>query len=340
LRLRPVTYFLASHSCAEDGRFPISDIAACEVAAVALGLDDPRAQLAPASPHKEAGCFVNSSGALFFSLKVGESRGDGHQQSLCSNKRYPMLVSMLPEITTSLQPIDPHAPRPLLFCWCVAMVELELMRHVYAKRSGLFACHRWTVFSDGMHPLGPGASTVAIPGPLSKRGRIPNIPQYKMLLNTDVFFRAWDKVLTAGLYREFEWTVKLDPDCVFFPDRLRKHLRTGNYNPAESIYFKNCRQWGSMQGPVELFSKAAMETLRARVHECKQQINRTGIGEDMFMQRCTQQLGIQPREDWSLLKDEYCLHHKEPCTDGWVVGFHPYKSIKDFDVCLDEALKR
>lgn len=44
-------------------------------------------------------------------------------------------------------------------------------------------------------------------------------------LNTGVFNRLWTEVITLGRYRKFDWTVKVDPDAVFFPSRLRMLLK-------------------------------------------------------------------------------------------------------------------
>jgi len=250
---------------------------------------------------------------------------------------------------TSTVPTTTIWMRPSLFCWSVAMAEkrgeqvdseVALMRNAYSSGRGLFACNDWDVFSDQVVPLAgaDGPNTTAIPGPLSQMGSIPNMPQYKMLLNTGVFFRAWDKVLRDKKYERYDWTIKLDPDCVFFPDRARTRLRNGNYNPDQPIYFKNCERWNSMQGPTELFSIGAMREFAAQMSSCKQQISQQGIGEDIFLQKCTAQLGMQAVSDWTLLSDQYCRHDTEACRNGWTAAFHPYKSVQDWNNCWGKAI--
>mmetsp|Transcript_16445 Transcript_16445/g.45245 ORF Transcript_16445/g.45245 Transcript_16445/m.45245 type:complete len:543 (-) Transcript_16445:117-1745(-) len=375
---------ISEGTCHAVRRHPITDAAACEAAAVTLGLSDTSLQLSEGSQFKEAGCFWKNGG-LWFSLTAGDGTSPVHDQELiCSNQAYPALAVVKPPptttttstqaptttttkavATTTAEPAkagtptttgnpttstNPEVLRPSLYCWCVAMVEkrgiqvdseVALMSHVYRKGAGLFMCNQWTVFSDQVVPLdGEGSpKTTGVPFEMSKLGDVPQVGG-KMLLNTNVFFRAWDKVLADGIWEEHDWTIKLDPDCVFFADRLRTHLRNGGYNPDENLYFKNCQRWGSMQGPVELYSRGAMGTFKSRIWECKQQINQDGIGEDIFMQKCTVQLGVQNREDWGLLDDKYCWHHDGPCKDGWTVAFHPYKSIAAWDQCQIEAIRQ
>jgi len=246
--------------------------------------------------------------------------------------------------------VDPETlAHPTLFCWCVAMTvkrgarqlnsEAELMSKASKLNTGVFQCNKWVVFSNEEVSLGNGRRTTLLPGPMSKKGDVPNLPPgNKMLLNTDVFFRAWDKVLQGGLFRGTEWTAKLDPDAVFFPARLRQHLTSSHADPHALIYFKNCQKWGSMQGPVELFSTGAMEVFASRMWECKNNVDQTKIGEDIFMQKCTVNLGMQGREDWSLLHDQYCNPDNAPCNDPWMVAFHPYKGVETYEKCYNEAV--
>jgi len=218
--------------------------------------------------------------------------------------------------------------------------EVALMRATYSRNAGIFNCNGWRVFSNDVVPLDDKGEvmTTAIPGPMSKKVAIPNMETEKMLANTGVFFRAWDQVLQTRLFDDFDWTVKLDPDAVFFPERLRKHLKAGWYKPEYNIYFKNCQRWDSMQGPIEIFSHEAMTTFAERIGECKKAIDCSTIGEDIFMQQCTKLLGVQGKAEWTMLDDKYCNPCPNcPCSNGWTVSFHPFKSIQAYAQCESEA---
>merc|ERR1711933_301046 len=61
-------------------------------------------------------------------------------------------------------------------------------------------------------------------------------------LNTKVFMKAWDVVISRKDYLEQSWVVKVDPDAVFFPQRLRVHLAPHTVIGGKSppIYVANC----------------------------------------------------------------------------------------------------
>merc|ERR1712050_792410 len=62
--------------------------------------------------------------------------------------------------------------------------------------------------------------TLPIPGNLSvKYGG-----KWNTALNTDIFIGVWNAVSLLGRYQYHDWTVKVDPDAVFFPERLRELL--------------------------------------------------------------------------------------------------------------------
>lgn len=376
LKERDVAYSrVAGESCAAAARSAIADAAVCEAAATTLGLPNARVRLTESSPLGESGCYVNAAGSLVFSKQATDpdSRGAGDvakEQLLCFSEagearnhttREPKRARHSQEttfVTTTERTTTTEAAtttaaeiRPSLFCWVVAMAEkrgiqvnseVELMRNGHKRGIGIFDCNRWAVFSDKVVTLAAGKdgpNTTAIPGPPSVLGQVPNAPpDQKMLLNTGVFFRAWDKVLQDKMFEPFDWTIKLDPDCVFFPERLRLHLRQGKYDPLKPINFNNCQKWNSMQGPIELFSLGAMKTFSARIDECKKKIDQSAIGEDIFMQKCVSMLGFSTVGDWKLLNDQYCWHSGNACAnDGWTVGFHPYKGVDLWNACYDTA---
>eukprot|EP00406_Dinophysis_acuminata_P028936 CAMPEP_0179329804 /NCGR_PEP_ID=MMETSP0797-20121207/63325_1 /TAXON_ID=47934 /ORGANISM="Dinophysis acuminata, Strain DAEP01" /LENGTH=603 /DNA_ID=CAMNT_0021042489 /DNA_START=29 /DNA_END=1837 /DNA_ORIENTATION=+ len=228
---------------------------------------------------------------------------------------------------------------PPLFCFVVVRTdsyELALMQALYPKRQSIFGCNSWRVFSDLAAPLGAAGGpphSVALSVPPSPVGHVPQNPSWKMLLNTDWFFRAWDTILRERSYGGSEWVVKIDPDTVFFPDRLRERLRAKHIAPGASTWFKNCRKFKSMQGPLEIFSRAAVDVLSAGMVRCKQAIDTGGIGEDWFMGECMDLLGIPGTSDFGLLSDKYC-EGALPCTSRSLVAFHPYKAVDLYLQCV------
>merc|ERR1719166_870958 len=61
------------------------------------------------------------------------------------------------------------------------------------------------------------------------------------ILNTRIFMNAWDYLDRDGRFRNYDWVVKVDPDAVFFPSRLREHLDAKAPHKKVNMYFMNCR---------------------------------------------------------------------------------------------------
>merc|ERR1719433_578374 len=82
-------------------------------------------------------------------------------------------------------------------------------------------------------------------------------------MNTDIFIRVWDAVIDLGIWKHHAWTVKADPDSVFFPARLRQMLVD---EPAGLIYLNNCKY--GLHGPIEVLSQQALSAYANRGRAC------------------------------------------------------------------------
>mmetsp|Transcript_66222 Transcript_66222/g.132893 ORF Transcript_66222/g.132893 Transcript_66222/m.132893 type:complete len:298 (+) Transcript_66222:110-1003(+) len=225
---------------------------------------------------------------------------------------------------------------PSLFCFALMLsdtYEVLLLKKQFEKRVGLFDCDAYSVFSDAPVLLGgwPPVRAEVIPGQL----RVPHDPVYNFALNTRVFLRVWARVLAHAEFRRHDWTVKLDPDTVFLPDRLRQHLRRGP-SPRARVSLLNCRL--GLRGPIELLSARAVEALGAGLQRCRAE--RAGgldtEGEDTYLDACLKLLGVSQVEDFGLLSDARCREQPFPCTAGRV-AFHPFKRVDRYFQCLAQA---
>jgi len=117
---------------------------------------------------------------------------------------------------------DKVGERPSLYCFSLMMpygYEPALLQAQQRKGVGIFACDESEVLSNTT--MGLGFETVLLPGSLSvKYGG-----KWGTALNTNIFNRVWTEILRRGRYRFHDWAVKVDPDAVFFPDRLQNLLR-------------------------------------------------------------------------------------------------------------------
>ena len=75
-------------------------------------------------------------------------------------------------------------------------------------------------------------------------------------LNTEIFFKVWDRVFQDKRYLFHEYVVKVDPDTVFLVDRLRVALAF-HHDEEGGVYFNNCKF--GLHGPIEVFSQKAVD---------------------------------------------------------------------------------
>merc|ERR1711860_344804 len=61
-----------------------------------------------------------------------------------------------------------------------------------------------------------------------------------------LFTRVWEAVKKDGRYRNNDWTVKISPDTVLLPGRLRVHLKDKTFHGALQ-YVINCNVKTNME---------------------------------------------------------------------------------------------
>lgn len=155
-------------------------------------------------------------------------------------------------------------------------------------------------------------------------------------MNTDVFLDAFEKIRVDGRYAKWDWTVKADPDCVFFPDRLMGHIWGLRAPPFMPLYLKNNGVDPGLGnngflGAIEVFSNAAMKTFFANAEDCKQYLG-VDSGEDGFFKSCMDALGVGFMTDVNIFTPDY---DPAVCREGNRVAFHPIKFYKEFQCCID-----
>jgi len=247
---------------------------------------------------------------------------------------------------------------PALFCWLLMQTvdhnplgwsEEKIVKHQLLRGIGIFSCNGWAVMTDVLvalnrwgargFPIIPGGkpnrwvdmASWAIGDTQAQKGAQTNP------LNSIVFRTAWNALRGSKQLQSHDWVVKVDPDAVWFPERLRAHLKMhtpGHGNGLDNIYLKNCQRFNTMQGPIEVISKKAALSVAAHIKSCG---GVYGSGEDQFMEHCLKQLDIGGLMEQTLLNDLYCDGYSN-CKDHWKVAFHPHKSSFAFDQCYNESL--
>jgi len=209
-----------------------------------------------------------------------------------------------------------------MYCIMAILPDSPEMELLYtAKRNGgsIFGCNASSVYrawQTGAAGWDTGEDTV---------------------INTAVFLKVMEYVKEDKLYLNYDWTVKVDADCVFLPDRLRSHL-WGLRPPANvPIYLKNNHLEGlgnsGFLGAIEVFSREAMKKFMDNAKECGQFLG-TNSGEDGFFKGCMDAIGVGFMADTSMFKPNF-----DPaiCTNGMYAAYHPIKYATHWQRCWDLA---
>jgi len=242
--------------------------------------------------------------------------------------------------------------KPSLFCTTMVQpegYEISLLREQYARgKLGLFACNEWAVYSNTTMRLSPKNETPVLRTALINGSLSAEVGgSWSTALNTEVFIRFWDTVMADSKAWTCDWIVKIDPDAVWIPRRLRVLLQTrqgplGQPEPETGFWLNNC--YLGLHGPIEVLSTRALRTYNASQASCRRgDVAKIGQ-EDYFIRECFKMIGIQQVDAYNLLleSDFACGEHasgpgpKPPCFAPQV-AFHPFKSVNTWMRCHHEA---
>lgn len=334
LQKRVVKYKkLLSGTCVEASMAPIYDPAVCAAAAVSLGYFDQHVTDYGGEPRPE-GCYLHK-GAVWLSTAAG-NRGRGafrFSLPLCSSGSYPTSTTTTTTSTSTTRQNTTLWGYPSLLCFEVVRAnsfEITLACQQQQRQMSVFACDEGLVFSDGEEPQSLGnndngfaINTVVEPA-LSRQDRKTDDPMAKPWPNTEDFIEVWSYLREDGRFLNHDWTTKVDPDAVFFPDRLRGILVVHTHQPDRSLYVTNCLKLGSpvFYNPIEPFSRAALRTFFDNRQKCLDLLPLGTLAEAEFMSRCMDMLGVGHVLADNLLSDLRCTH--SPCSDGIKVAYYNY----------------
>lgn len=218
---------------------------------------------------------------------------------------------------------------PTLFCFSLMLpwgYEPHLLKMQLLRGRSIFACDATEVYSSEEMDLG-GLVTVDLGIDLHcHKGGV-----FHTVMNTPIFLHVWKRLIIAGRFRQYEWTVKADPDAVFFPQRLRHILEGTDQAKAtvgKGIFLNNCGF--GLHGPLEVVSNRALEAYGEGHSGCKRPPQ-----EDVYLQQCLIQLGVTQVNHFNLLAEDHCAFKEwEECKSGHV-AFHPFKKVEEYERCLD-----
>jgi len=154
---------------------------------------------------------------------------------------------------------------------------------------------------------------------------------------------AWEKVFEEAAWERFDWTVKVDVDTVFLPQRLRYVLLSHPDTHPRGMYLVNCRY--GLHGSIEVFSRKAVREWSSGWEVCRDQFKKMcngpcKWGEDMFIDQCMKRvLKIERRTELSLLMEDHCNGGQglQDCWDDSHVAFHPFKTVESYRTCFNHT---
>jgi len=245
--------------------------------------------------------------------------------------------------------LDKHAmPKPKAFqpaknasMYCTMVIlpysyEVDLAIMQYQYYYSIFACEYWGVYSSQRLELAPGLVTrIMNTSQVAEKGG-----QWGTALNTEPFLAFWKAALEDGEYLKANWFVKVDPDTVWFPNRLAHILRGQealNATQEPGVYLNNCPQ--GLHGPIEVLSQAAFSTFAKVAVTCFWNMNDWGNwqwGEDMWLDQCLMNHGnVRRVMVGNLLAEAHCNHWPgwRACPSQDIVAYHPFKKADEYITC-------
>eukprot|EP00405_Crypthecodinium_cohnii_P014085 CAMPEP_0206459332 /NCGR_PEP_ID=MMETSP0324_2-20121206/24112_1 /ASSEMBLY_ACC=CAM_ASM_000836 /TAXON_ID=2866 /ORGANISM="Crypthecodinium cohnii, Strain Seligo" /LENGTH=804 /DNA_ID=CAMNT_0053930861 /DNA_START=33 /DNA_END=2447 /DNA_ORIENTATION=- len=233
-----------------------------------------------------------------------------------------------------------------LFCAALMLpntYEQELLAMQYKRKVSLFKCDKYQVLSNGTYKIADGLYSGKIDSNLQcKKGG-----EFGTALNLPIFIAFWNKVVADGDYLEHDWVVKVDPDAVFFADRLRQMVGV-HYERKNGVYLNNCKY--GLHGPLEVFSKNAISTWGSGYKTCQDYFWKLCHGdcfwgEDLFIDQCLWKvLNVTRENDYRQLVEDHCDAPVKnwtdyTCEDTMHATYHPFKNEHTYMKCLDAALE-
>lgn len=240
---------------------------------------------------------------------------------------------------------------PSLFCWMhMENSELKLVQSQLQGKFGIFNCNDFAVVTRddkqielGPHPTKAGKSVLTWPNPMAPdvRGNPKLGDQTDSWMNANTFKVAWQTLIDSGSLWKHDWIVKIDPDTVFFADRLRYHVLNKTMPPEGpgKFFFLNCLYGdGRIYGAIEVYSVRAILNFKANGSKCND-LDTAVMGEDLFMEQCMRILqgSNGAIKDFKLVGDAHCT--QTGCMDAWRVGFHPFPKVEDYWDCANTAVE-
>jgi len=207
----------------------------------------------------------------------------------------------------------------------VPLVRSMLDRDVFVQGSDTFRVYGNLSSMPGIsdHAACVGCYEQAIEGSMS----VPRGGVHGTRLNSAVFLRVFEHIFATDVWRQHQWTVKIDADAVWMPQRLRGLLSL--YDSQAAVLGGNTNAGCSrVYGPIEILSHAAMEKYSRAPSLCDSPTYNSMFGEDDTLMRCMNRINVS-LAPMPLMLSWATVGHCSGCE----VVFHPFKTSEEWEAC-------
>jgi len=197
---------------------------------------------------------------------------------------------------------------------------------------GIFNCDQFAVYAHdaadgtflGDGPYGPVRTHWFQSAPVG-------VSKDHTAANTQLFMNMWEAVRWDLQYQCCDWVVKVDPDAVIIPARMRIAL---SKKMSWLNYIATCK--GTLYGAVEAIQTKSLQRYYDNEAKCRN-MPWQAWGEDVWISRCLLSLGVYSAFDAGFVADNLCTGAN--CGNGFSSAFHPFKNVGTWMGCYNQAMR-
>jgi len=274
------------------------------------------------------------------------------------------------------------SPGTALYCFAVytentgstkPSTELDLLKLQRKYDASIFGCEGKDVFADVQVDLGKGTKTIQVFDTHNEFHQVKR-KETGSWVNWAMFYQVWVKIRELGHWHDYDYTVKVDPDSVFLPGRMRDWLQgkkdtvigwlRGKPATDRGVYYANCRNVKlDFFGSLEVMTNKAIAVLTSNLEDCHRLYapwcanhgcgwTPGGWGEDVWAQRCMDRNHVGRVHAFDITTDGACeadrpegqkknqMWHATDCSSVMTPAMHPYKKPAEYFECLGQIMRR
>lgn len=233
---------------------------------------------------------------------------------------------------------------PSMFCFSIVLPsdhDIALVRWQHQQKVSIFRCKEAAVFTNATLELS-GVAVHILDSEIGCRHGVGADWSF----NAWMFIGIWRAVVEHGRWQDHDWTVKVDTNAVFFPERLGFILDRHN----RTSYLTSCKV--GLHAPVQVLSRDAVAVLAEDYakswdgkspQRCLADARLLEFGNctrDSFLDVCLSKVLLSSTRtvDENLACDatSHCKE-AEDCSDDRA-SFHPHDTVEGYGSCVRNSM--